>query len=339
MFRSFRLRVLMALAAVAAVLAFTVVEADARRGGGFGSRGAKTYSAPPPTATAPGQAGPINRSMTQPGQTSPSAVQRPGMGQQPGGFFNRPGLLGGLAMGFLGAGLIGLLMGNGLFGGLAGLASFFGLLLQIALIGGVAYLIWTWWQRRSQPVPATVRARTPRDMPGHMRDMPAQEPQRPMGLGALGGGLGLGASGSAPQPVQAGHDEVGLTPADFDAFERILGEIQSAYAAENIDRLGDLVTPEVLSYFAQELHDHKTRGVVNRVDDVKLLQGDLAEAWREGSTEYATVAMRYAMRDRMVDRASGRVVEGNDEPVEVTEVWTFMRPRGGDWTLSAIQDA
>jgi predicted lipid-binding transport protein (Tim44 family) len=72
------------------------------------------------------------------------------------------------------------------------------------------------------------------------------------------------------------------------------------------------------------------------VTDVKLLQGDLAEAWREGDSEYATVAMRFALTDRMVERASGRTVEGGT-PSEVTELWTFMRARGGAWLLSAIQ--
>ena len=43
---------------------------------------------------------------------------------------------------------------------------------------------------------------------------------------------------------------------------------------------------------------------------VKLEQGDLAEAWREGGVEYATVAMRFALTDSMVERASGRTVEG-----------------------------
>ena len=65
-------------------------------------------------------------------------------------------------------------------------------------------------------------------------------------------------------------------------------------------------------------------------------QGDLAEAWREGAVEYATVGMRFALADRVIDRASGRTVEGG-EPGEVTELWTFMRARGGDWLLSAIQ--
>ncbi len=35
---------------------------------------------------------------------------------------------------------------------------------------------------------------------------------------------------------------------------------------------------------------------------------------------------------------SGRVVEGDpNQPTEATEVWTFMRSRGGPWLLSAIQ--
>jgi predicted lipid-binding transport protein (Tim44 family) len=67
------------------------------------------------------------------------------------------------------------------------------------------------------------------------------------------------------------------------------------------------------------------------------LQGDLAESWREGDTDYASVAMRYSLIDTYLDRTSGRVVEGNGQPEEVTEVWTFMRPRGGKWILSAIQ--
>jgi len=72
---------------------------------------------------------------------------------------------------------------------------------------------------------------------------------------------------------------------------------------------------------------------------VKLLQGDLAEAWREGMTDYATVAMKFSLVDKMVDRSAGRVVEGDDHPQTATEVWTFRRERGGSWLVSAIQQA
>ena len=66
-------------------------------------------------------------------------------------------------------------------------------------------------------------------------------------------------------------------------------------------------------------------------------QAVIAEAWREGESEYATVAMRFSLVDKTIDRATGRLIEGSEQPIEVTEVWTFVRPRGGTWELSAIQ--
>jgi len=93
----------------------------------------------------------------------------------------------------------------------------------------------------------------------------------------------------------------------------------------------------MVSNFSRDLEDNKARNVINKVTETKLLQGDLAEAWREGDTDYATVAMRFSLVDKTLDRASGRLVDGGDRPVEVTEVWTFLRPRGSNWELSAIQ--
>ena len=103
------------------------------------------------------------------------------------------------------------------------------------------------------------------------------------------------------------------------------------------DWLRRLVTPEMLSYFAEELSANASKGVINRVSDVKLLQGDLSEAWREDGAEYATVAMRYGLVDKFLDRSSGRLVEGSDQPQQATELWTFRRSPGGHWLLSAIQ--
>src|SRR5438094_8998139 len=109
MFR-IRLRSLVAFLAVAATLAFVAIEADAAPKMNAGSRGSRTFQAPPPTATAPSAARPIERTMTQPVQPGAASTARPGAPAAPasGGFFNRPGLLGGLAAGFLGAGLFGM---------------------------------------------------------------------------------------------------------------------------------------------------------------------------------------------------------------------------------------
>jgi len=81
-----------ALAAMLAALSLTVVTADARPSGSFGSRGSKTYSAPPPTATAPNAARPMDRTMTQPTQAA-----RPGATTGAASPVSRPGgLFGGL---------------------------------------------------------------------------------------------------------------------------------------------------------------------------------------------------------------------------------------------------
>jgi predicted lipid-binding transport protein (Tim44 family) len=95
--------------------------------------------------------------------------------------------------------------------------------------------------------------------------------------------------------------------------------------------------------FAQELAANAQRGVLDKVSNAKLIQGDLSEAWQEPDADYATVAMRYTVLNPIIDQASGRVVSGSASvPEEVTEVWTFRRQPGGsaqDWVLSAIQQA
>ena len=64
----FRHRWLIALAAIVAAFVLATADAHARAGGGFsaGSRGMRTYSAPPATPTAP-TAAPLQNSMIQPG--------------------------------------------------------------------------------------------------------------------------------------------------------------------------------------------------------------------------------------------------------------------------------
>src|SRR5882757_11208198 len=119
--------------AVPVMLAVSAADARVGGGGSSGSRGGRTFSAPPSTSTAPNAAQPFNRTMTQPGSPGMAAGAA---GAAKGGFFNRPGMgmLGGLAAGFLGAGLLGMLFGGGLFSGLGGLSSIIGLILQIGLI-------------------------------------------------------------------------------------------------------------------------------------------------------------------------------------------------------------
>ena len=325
-------------ALIIAVPSLAPSPADARAGSG-GSRGSKSGQAPAPTQTAP-TSKPVERSTT-PQQQSPSAnpAGAAAAGAKPG-FMQRNPFLTGLMGGMLGAGLIGMLMGGGFGAGLGSMAGMLGFLLQLALIGGIVYFAVRWWKSRNgAPQAAFAGAGAGGSMGGNpLSPTPAPDSMARTGLmggmlGGVGASAGAGAASVATQPVEIGA-------ADYDAFEALLINVQAAYSAGDLTKLRTLATPEMLGYFTQDLSANASRGVENKVTDVKLEQGDLSEAWSEGGVDYATVAMRFSMIDVMRNVADGRIVEGNEQVrTEATEIWTFLRSRGGNWILSAIQHA
>lgn len=326
-------RALKAFGVVMIGLAVMVTSADfaeARKAGGFssfGSRGSKTYSAPATTNTAPTTAAPIQRSMT------PNTAQPAGVGQAAAQAAPKRGLFGGMAGGLMGGLLMGGLFGMLLGGGFGGLSGMFGMLFQILLIGGAIMLAMRFFGRN----------RTAQAYSGPASDnrmaQPGAAPQPPASQG-FGGFAIPKIGGSAQAAPVAGSDEVGITPKDLETFDELLREMQHAYGTEDYSALRRITTPEAMSYLAEELSENATKGVKNDVRDVRLLQGDLSEAWREGNVDYATVAMRYEAIDVMRDRTTGKVVEGDpDHPQESVEVWTFIRRPATGWSISAIQAA
>jgi predicted lipid-binding transport protein (Tim44 family) len=307
---------LTAMAALAFVLTPILAEARPGGGGSSGSRGSRTYSAPPPTQTAPGAAQRFDRTATQPGTpATAAAAARPGMAGAAApnrGFFGSFG--GALLMG----GLIGGLLGFGLFGGGAGFGAMLGMLLQVALIGGLIYLVVRLVRgRRQQPA-----------MAGGPQGYAFQQQPEPKQFGGLGGAKG----GPVAAPVAIGPD-------DYQGFERTLVDVNAAWSKRDLGALRAVATPEMVSYFASDMRDLEARNWRNETRDVRLEQGDLAEAWSEGGEDYATVAMRVSMLDATFDNATNQVVEGSTtQRTEATEVWTFVRKGpGGRWMLSAIQ--
>lgn len=324
-------RALVLLALTLGVLSMVTADfAEARRGGSFGSRGFRTFDRPAPTRTAPNEAAPVQRSMTPRQQTQqgqPAAQRGQAQAAQNRGLFG--GMAGGLIGGLMLGGLIGLLLGNGL----GGLAGFFGLLLQVGLIVVAFLLIRRLIMGNRQPAYAGGPAMGPSEF--RMADAPPRTGAPSVGLG---GSQQADTSGAMSYPEIA-SDEIGITAGDLDRFEQLLTEVQAAFAQEDYARLRALCTPEIVSYLSEELSQNAVNGQRNDVSDVRLLQGDLSEAWREEDKEYATVAMRYESVDVMRDRQTGAIIGGAEEPTETTELWTFVRPVGGEWQLSAIQDA
>ncbi len=189
------------------------------------------------------------------------------------------------------------------------------LLIRIAIV--VLIVRWVWGLlRRSRPAYAAG--------PNFFNRTPNGPGPRPMM------GFGFGGARAAPPPVAIGPD-------DYRHFEQSLQAIQDAWSRSDVNALSALATPEMVSYFANQLSEYASRGERNLIADVRLLSGDLSQSWNEQGRDYATVAMRFSMIDVTRDR-SGRIVDGSEtEHVTATELWTFVRVRGGNWILSAIQ--
>lgn len=321
------LAVIAALIIVAPSLAPSPADARAGGGGSVGSRGGKTGQAPAPTQTAP-SAKPMERSATPAQKPATTASTPASAAAQPGGFMARNPFLSGLMGGMLGAGLIGMMFGGGFAGGLGGAAGMLGLLVQLLLIGGLAYLAVRLWRARSgAPVQAAGPAHAYSAAPPRMAELP-------MARQSLGAGAGMAAlAGNA-----SAH--LAITADDYTVFETLLADVQAAYSKGDLAKLRTFATPEMLGYFSEELSADASRGVENKVEAVKLEQGDLSEAWSEAGLDYATVAMRFSMIDVTRSLADGRIVAGSDTArTEATEIWTFLRSRGGKWILSAIQQS
>lgn len=274
----------------------------------MGSRGSKTYS--------PNAAKPIERSITPapavpPVYSAPTPqAASPGMPSAPvrQGFFERHPFLGGLMGGLVGAGIGSLLFGGHFFGG--GLGGVISLLLQIALIVFLVRLAIGFFRRQAQP--ETVPSAAIPSLSQHGGAVPA--------------------SGPASMPA------IELSAGDLSIFEGRLADIQMAWSSGDASSLYRLATPELAGYMDEQLRGNAGKGLRNRVEQVRLLKGDVLETWREGTVDYATVRLRWSAVDYTVRAGGGEIVSGDPgHPSESTEVWTFVRHLNGPWLLSAIQ--
>ncbi|CAA7617269.1 putative Translation initiation factor IF-2 [Magnetospirillum sp. LM-5] len=313
------------LAATLSVTFAAEAFAKAGKGSSMGSRGDRTYDRPiersiaPPAPTAPqmapaapGAAQPMynpNAVRPQPGMAAPAAAPM----QQPG-FFQRNPFLGGIMGGLVGAGIGSMLFGHSPAMAAAGAASpmgsMLGTLLQIALIGGLAYLGYRLFARKAQTAGSDLSAPYQR------------EAAAPMGA----------------QAAARVAKEFEPSAADQEMFTQIITGVQKAWSDGNPVAIRQLVTPEVAGWMGEDLAKDQSAGVRNVMEDVQLLAGDVTEAWREGEREYVTARITFSAKDYTVRLSDGQVVDGDrNRPVESTELWTFLRVGGGSWLLSAIE--
>jgi predicted lipid-binding transport protein (Tim44 family) len=308
----------MCLAAVIFLLAAMQIvlegsaESRAGRGSSGGFRGSRTYRAPA------GPAQPANPS--QPRRDAAPPQQQPApVGPQAGGFMR--GLGTAILGGFLGSMLFSGLANAG-WGGFAG--SGFGLI-EILLLGGLAFFI---LQRFRRPAAATSY--------GTMQYQSTQD---------------AGWHSAAVREGHAGEDidyrsltlmDRTFDPAQFlKTAQDIFFKVQGAWNKLDTSALSLLCGPELMQSWQNELSQLQARGERNRMENIALSESEITEAWTESGQDFITVRLKAHLLDYTVNEKTGSLISGsNCEPIEFEEYWTFTRPVGPNpWKLSAVQQA
>lgn len=305
------IKLVLALLVMLAFAGVSVLENDAfaRAGGSrsYGSSGSRSYSAPKRSTSSPA-------TPSQP--TSPSPMQQPA-----GGGFLR-GMAGGIVGGLLGGMLFSSLGLAGTGGGLGG--SGFGLI-EILLLCGIGYIIYSMMKKRKEAALAY------------------------QGAGQQGSSMMYsGGSSLQTQPtedfVTTGISHIRQMDSSFtesrfkDTAMDIFFKIQGAWTNRNLSSANMLLTDEMRGLFQQEI-DHLLRDKkVNRLENIAVRNVEIVEAWQETGQDYIKAVFTANLLDYTTDDTTGSVIAGSKtDPVKFEECWTFTRPVGNNpWKLSAI---
>jgi predicted lipid-binding transport protein (Tim44 family) len=139
-------------------------------------------------------------------------------------------------------------------------------------------------------------------------------------------------------------NNIELPKSEQNKFAQILIDVQNAWSMQNLEALKKLVSVEMYKYFTDTLNQNLSQSLANKVENIKVLNVDLSEAWREDESEYATIMLEWSALDytcniNVNSDSANYIVEGdNQNPTESSEAWTFVRYGiNGKWILSAIQ--
>ena len=311
-----------------AVSTFVESSAWARAGGGgsAGSRGGRSFSTP---------SSPSSPSTSSPGLSTPGRNPSLGTpGQPSGGFFSRSPFMQGMA-----GGLAGGLLGSLLFGG-AGHASSGGMtgggmgLLDFALIGLLLFFAYRFFKRRrAQQAVASGNYGQARYQDEGSYSGPStlyRDPQQD--------------SYPAVSEVEQGFRQMRQADPGFseealkETFQDLFFKVQAAWMNRSLEGVEVIVTDEMAAFFRAEFAAMKSKGRINRLENIAVRRVEPSEMWQETGKEYVSVLFTANLLDYTLDEKTGQVVEGDKlNPVKFQEFWTFCRDlASSQWKLSAI---
>ena len=300
---------------VLVMLAFAYGEADAARIGGGRSSGGRPSMSQPYTNPLPS-----NPSSSFNHQTTRQSQQMANSAAPSRGLF---GGMGGMLGGLLAGSLLGSLLFGGGFNG--------GGFLDIILIGGLLFLAFKFFGRRRA---ATQGAGQPnaggfdslRSTPGsdstHQRTAAPQSGKGGFDWDALT------TPSSGQQPL---YQDEPKKPAGFDEEEFLRGakaaytRLNNAWDKRDLSDIAQFSTPAFQKEIQQQAAEDKTPGNT----EIMLVNASLLSVDTVGDEQIAQVYFNVLLREDPSQEA----------PIDVREIWHFVRPASGDgtWKLDGIQ--
>ena len=309
---------MIALTSLTVLPALCATDAWARAGGGgsSGSRGSRSYSAP----SSPGAAliSPARPSPAPP-STFQQSPQRSGWGPGIGG------MLGGLVLG----GLIGSL----LFGGTGQMSGGIGLL-EIILIGGLAYFAFSFFRSRQAATAAPAGYADPGAMGASWHPEPTSR-----STVVVDAPVPAGATDLARGVVHIRQMDPGFDPRASASRHHVFFRVQAAWMARDMESVRTTLTEEMHATMQAQCQQLRAQRRVNRLENIAVRSVEVTETWQEAGRDFVTVRFLASLLDFTTDESGAQLLDGSrTEPVKFEEYWTVARPVGsGPWRLSAIQ--
>ena len=310
--RYLKATLLLALAVLVADLTLVSSEAFGRAGGGRSmgrgsSFGGSRRSAPPPMQRA---APPQNAPGAAPAQ-QPAPQQSAPAG---GGFMRN--MAGGIAGGFLGSMLFSSLGHGAGMGGSGMGGSGFGLI-ELLMLGGIAFFGFRWWKSRQQNVMT----------PSYGGGMPTATPVIYDETPSPGTG----------QPLVPASLKV-ESELDTETAGDIFFRIQGAWTRRDLSIVANILEDELLATLSLDVTRLREERHINRLENISIRTIELRDAWTELGAELATMRIVANLLDYTIEEGSQKIIEGSDSiPVKFQEDWTFRRNNGTTtWKLAGI---
>jgi len=241
------------------------------------------------------------------------------------------GMLGGLLLGGL---LGGLFLGHG--GGGIGM-------LEILIIGGLAWFAISYMRRQQAAAPSGYATS------GGYGSAPASryDPTPAGGTATPAGATATMEAPAGPADLERGLAYIRQMDPGFDsrAFAETASDaffkVQGAWTARSMAGVSSLLMPEMSGTLQRDCDRLRAEHKVNRLENIAVRSAEVTEAWQESGQDFVTVHFLASLLDYTTDESGAQVLEGSrTEPVKFEEYWTFTRPVGpAAFRLSAIQQA